>query len=163
MCYSFTRLGLLFPVHCEETKTCRAFMLSPSLLFWPRLQSVHGRKLKMCAELLTAGLNVSESYNILRLLRRSMLQSSVANSLYKTVLRPCFMQPLAFILGSRKLCSPLILDIWCLAHLKSVKSHIFPAMLLGHVPSFFASVLCLQYCFRCSCDSGLFCIANFIL
>lgn len=163
MCCFFASLGLCYFLYIVRKAKLVKSMFSPSLLSWPRLWSLHGRKLKMCAELSTAGQNTSESREVLTLVRRSRLQLSAANSLYKTVPRPCFMQPLEFILGSRKLCSPLILNTWCLAHLKGVKSHIFPAMLLGHVPSFFASVLCLQYFFRCSCDSGLFCIADFKL
>lgn len=65
--------ALLFSVNCEETKTCRAFIVAPSLLSWPRLRSLHDRKLKVCVELSTAGKNISESHDVLRLARRSRL------------------------------------------------------------------------------------------
>lgn len=106
MCCFFASLGLCYFLYIVRKAKLVKSMFSPSLLSWPRLWSLHGRKLKMCAELLTAGQNTSESREVLTLVRRSRLQLSAANSLYKTVPRPCFMQPLEFILGSRKLCSP---------------------------------------------------------
>jgi len=112
-------------VHKEKTETYLVFIATLSLLSWPRLRSVYNRKLNRSTELLTAVKSISENHDVLRLVRRPMLQSSIATSLYKTVFKSCFLQPLTFILGSRKPCLPLILNIWCLAHLKSAVTNFF--------------------------------------